>query len=120
MKTLISTLILGAGLVLGGCGDKNNQKYQDFANFIIKEGKKDATGSLILNFSKDDKNYICMYKKNIYISVAGAKVYEVYHNNLELDSYDYLFEGKHNHREIFEMLIDSIPKWYAESKKEKE
>ncbi len=29
MKTLISTLILGAGLVLGGCGNSDNQRTED-------------------------------------------------------------------------------------------
>ncbi len=80
MKTILSTLILGAGLVLGGCGD--NKKYQDFANFVIKEGKENSLEMFKSLFDgsqeQPNKNYPTPYSKNDSLKYYRSSFYSLF------------------------------------------
>lgn len=138
MKTLTKLALTGALIFeLNSC-NKDDQKYENFANFVKKEGafSKDIE-KYILEFSANNKEYICYYdlyssdEKILTVNIYNEKSIEHFQDrNLDgLD--DYLFDNKDmlndysssspqskKDKEKYEMLIDSIPKWYAESKKE--
>ncbi len=133
MKTLKNLLfgigisgIIGCGIVLSGCKNKDNQKYKDFANFIIKEGEKDINGEFLLGFSKGNKRYYCTFynEKHLRTDIFIGRSEELFEDrNLNgLDNYEFIFDGVtineniSSSKEEYERLIDSIPKWYAESK----
>lgn len=138
LKSIIATGILGGSLVLSGCGNK--EKYENFANFIAKEGSLGSDEDRRLNFLKDNKEYFASLYSNalgtneevIVISILDQKSYEHFQDwNLNgLNNYTYEFENRKKvkdpsstffqskeNKQKYEMLIDSIPKWYAESKK---
>lgn len=123
LKSILTTGILGGSLLIGGCGD--NKKYQDFANFVIKEGKMGS-----LRFSKENKKYACgIYLNKILISVSYGKSKELFldENFNGLDYYSFRFDDgsliqgrsfwlSKEDEDKYDSLIDSLPKLYAESK----
>ena len=137
MKNLISTLFLGGALALGSCGNNNkeNQKYQDFYNFILKE----KTGNFVI-FSKDNKKFSCSNlntlfagKPTISILVKNGEIGEGFidhglngldfycfnYKKMTITCFDYDNEAinKKENKETFDSLVTNIPKWYKESKK---
>lgn len=123
IKNLVLTGISVVSLFVGSC-EKNNQKYKDFANFILKEGKmsNEFPLELKIDFSRDNKNYNCIFLpefKQINIFINDKKNNEsFYDRDLNgLDDYSGLSQKELlSQKQEYEMLIDSIPKWYAEFK----
>lgn len=104
MKSLIRSLFFG------DC--ENNQKDKAFTKFLIRDGIIDSCGWNSINFLKDDKHYQCFSHKTgevILISVydKNSKKHFFCFNNLDYK----------DNKEKYERLRNSIPKWYAESKK---
>lgn len=137
MKTIKNLLLVGGlagSLAFSGCKE-NNQKYQDFANFVMREGSffEPEKGSQFGEFHlacyslKNGVDYGLRVNKNkIEIFRYGKKTEIFRDNHLNgLDNYLYFvgnsivyeIPSKEN-KQKYEMLIDSIPKWYAECKEE--
>ncbi len=136
MKNLTKLALTGALIFgLNSCGD--NKKYQDFAKFVEKEGKKILADESGINFSKGNKEYVCVIilsdsnYKFLAIGVEGEKFRESFiDENLNgLNYYHYDVGGKDivndfsffqsiKNKNKYEMLIDSLPKWYGEYKRE--
>lgn len=129
-----------AGLtILSGC-ENDNQKYQDFATFVIEnDSNYHSKGHFDVNISKDGEKYVCYadikplggIDNFISINIYSGKSFESFidrdFNGLDFYSFefhgknkqeDYWFQSKEN-KEVFDSLIINIPKWYKESKEKK-
>ncbi len=134
LKNLLLTGIGVASLALTGCGNKkDNQKYQNFPYFVIKEGEKDSDGDFNCCFLRDNKRYSLWTNPSedeIWFFVQDQKAEEYFKDEglNGLDRYGFRFDGEEKNPENllseknkieYEMLIDSIPKWYEESQKQR-
>ncbi len=92
MKTLISTLILGAGLVLGGCGDKEIEKeceeYAKNPKYLcgIVENKGTLNGS---DLSLNDGSHYLLLKTNFKTDSSTFVIV----NDLSDYAYDIISKG---------------------------
>lgn len=86
MKSLISTLILGAGLIFSSC--KSNTEYKEFKEFISEEGKfgKNKVNKY-LEFSVNGKKFFCGYttlnnsSEGIFVDVDYGEIKENFFDN---------------------------------------
>ncbi len=137
IKIGLAGLVLAGGLIFSGCGD--NKKYQDFAEFVIKEGSIDSDGnSRSFSLLKDNKEYwVSLYspevfgKERIVIDVSNKVSIEEKFEDDNLNGLDFYisgFDGKivvdpfslsqsKKNKEKYDSLIINLPKWHAESKK---
>lgn len=131
MKNLLYALGIAGSLILNSeCRD--NQKYKDFSNFMIKEGTEKSGIFEVYDFQKDNKRYDLFFSQQsdyIFLRVYDGKAME-YFGDSELNGLDYygssfdgrdiitdrFFQSKGN-KQTFDSLIVNLPKWHAEAKK---
>lgn len=126
----LKNILTGMGvlsLVFSSCKE-NNKKYQDFADFVLKEGKYHGGFKVKrLNFSRNEREYLIWLTDsiNLGIGIESEESIEAFQDH-HLDGLDWYFfnEGNRISNKVspqaikkYEMLIDSIPKWHAEVKK---